>query len=83
MIDPHLFPEVEGAIIFDDCNSAIIGYGSQHGHDSLIVYDYDLLVAQFVADGLTEEEAMEHVDYNIAGAWFGERTPIILYRFPA
>jgi hypothetical protein len=82
MIDPNEFSEVEGAIVFDDCNPAIIGYGSQHGHDPVIIYDYELLVAQFIEDGMTEEEAMEWVDYNIVGAWLGERTPVILYRFP-
>jgi hypothetical protein len=82
MIDPHSYPEVEGAIVFDHCDSAIIGYGSQHGHDAVIIYDYELLVAQFIEDGMTEEESMEYVDFNIAGAWLGDRTPIIFHRFP-
>jgi hypothetical protein len=29
---------------------------------------------------MTEEEAVEYVDYNIVGSWVGERTPIILYQ---
>ena len=30
---------------------------------------------------MTYEEAMEYVDFNIAGAWVGERTPVILYQY--
>lgn len=81
MINPNEQPEVEGAIVFDNCNAAIIGYGGQHGMDPVLVYDYDLLVQIFIEDGLTEQEAIEYVDYNIAGLWAGERTPIIMFRF--
>lgn len=81
MIDPHEHHEVKGAIVFDNCNAAIIGYGGQHGMEPLIVYDYDLLVQIFIEDGLTEEEAMEYVDYNIVGLWAGDRTPVIMFRF--
>ena len=81
MIDPHEHPEVKGAIVFDNCNAAIIGYGGQHGMEPVLVYDYDLLVRIFMEDGLTEEESIEYVDYNIACLWAGERTPVIMFRF--
>ena len=81
MINPNEQPEVKGAIVFDNCNAAIIGYGGQHGMDPVLVYDYDLLVQIFIEDGLTEQEAIEYVDYNIAGLWAGERTPIIMFSF--
>ena len=81
MIDPRGMPEVEGAVVFDDCDAAIIGYGGQHGMEPAIVYDYDLLVQILIEDGLTHEEAIEYVDYNIAGLWAGERTPVIMFRF--
>jgi hypothetical protein len=81
MIDPRGMPEVEGAVVFDDCDAAIIGYGGQHGMEPVLVYDYNLLVQIFIEDGLTEEESIEHVDYNIACLWAGERTPVIMFRF--
>jgi hypothetical protein len=27
-------------------------------------------------EGMTEEDALEHYYYNIAGSWVGEKTPI-------
>ena len=61
---------------FDDC---IIGIAERKG-ETLAVYDYYLIVNQLVnEEGLSEEEAIEHIDYNMQGAWVGEQTPIILY----
>ena len=73
--------DIHGAIVFDDCDSAVIGYGSQHGFESVLIYDYNLLIINCIEQGMTEEEAMEYVDYNIVGLWAGDRTPIIMFRF--
>lgn len=81
MINPHQQPEVEGAIVLDNCDAAIIGYGGQHGTEPVLIYDYDLLVGVFMKNGLNDEEAIEYVDHNIVGLWAGERTPIIMFRF--
>jgi hypothetical protein len=32
-------------------------------------------------DGMTEEEAYEFVDFNIAGAYMGEETPVIVWPY--
>jgi hypothetical protein len=71
---------VDGAIVFDDCEDAIVGYGTRPGQDPLIVYDYDLLLDIQMRGGLDLQDAIEYVDYNIVGLWAGDRTPIILYR---
>jgi hypothetical protein len=31
-----------------------------------------------IADGMTEEEAVEYFDFNQIGAWVGDRTPCFL-----
>lgn len=47
------------------------------------VYDYQLLVQLFVErDGMTEEDAIEYIDFNILGAYVGERTPFLLIQEP-
>lgn len=43
-------------------------------------YDADAILSQFVAEGLTDEEAYEHLVYNVVGTWAGERTPVLLFR---
>lgn len=43
-------------------------------------YDYDAVIQGFVEEGMTEEEAIEHFEYNVIGAYVGERTPCYLRR---
>jgi hypothetical protein len=68
------------AVTWDGCDDAIVGVTVNTGRDGLYVYDYDLLIQAFIAQGMTPDEAMEWVDYNIVGAWVGDGTPIILTR---
>ena len=41
-----------------------------------LVYSITKIIDILVAEGLTDEEAMEHFDFNIGGAYVGEKTPI-------
>jgi len=60
-------------------DSAIIGIGRRCGQPSLIVYSYEKLVEAFMReDKLTHDEATEYIDFNIAGAWLGEHTPVLV-----
>jgi len=63
----------ENALTIDDCDAAIIGVW-----DGKVVYSRIKLDACFVAQGMTEEEAMEWVDFNVAGASVGPMTPVIV-----
>ena len=50
------------------------------------VYDYDKVVQAFMThadpDGsCSVDEAQEFVDFNMAGAWLGKGTPIIVPTF--
>ena len=69
-----------GAILWDDCDAAIIGVGVRCGSEPVVVYDYDLLVKCFETAGMDPDDAAEYVDFNLVGAYVGERTPIILMR---
>lgn len=45
----------------------------------VLVYDSRAIVANLqTADGLSEEEAWEHFEFNIVGAWVGQGTPLFL-----
>jgi hypothetical protein len=65
------------AILWNDCDDAIIGVSG-----GKVVYGRDALIAVFVAQGMTEEEADEWVGYNIEGAYVGELTPLIVQEIP-
>ena len=49
--------------------------------DDRAVYDFDLMMKSLEDDGMTEEEAMEFIDYNVFG-FRQERGPIVIYRMP-
>lgn len=45
-----------------------------------VIYDYDTMVAILISEGMTEEESIEHLDYNVLCAYVGEQTPIYAYQ---
>jgi len=59
---------------FDDC---IIGICNRFGQSPIIAYDKDKMIEQLTKD-MSYEEAIEHFDYNIIGAWMGDGTPCFI-----
>jgi len=73
-IDPDI-------LLFDGFDSAIIGTIHRCGQPVLAAYDYDRCIAELVTrDGMTAEEAEEHMTYNVEGGWVGDRTPCVVHR---
>jgi hypothetical protein len=73
----------EGMVTIDDQSSAIIGACFCWDGQSKVerfVYSGEKLVENFIEnDGMSEEEALEWVEYNIEGAYWGPATPIIVW----
>ncbi len=64
------------AIFSDGFDNAIYGYST----DGRVIYSaYEIIGTLMNRDGMTEEEATEFFDFNIAGAYYGEYTPIYMY----
>ena len=59
---------------FDPC---VVGVARRF-NDTVLVYDIGKVLDLFVAQGMTEEEAKEHFEFNVIGGWLGEGTPIFL-----
>ena len=78
-IDPYRDMLRDDAVQWDDCDNAIIGVVKRCDNAGVLLYDYDLLVAVFIEQGMSEEEAVEWIDHNILGAWVGEGTPFIFF----
>lgn len=69
----ELYPDAITADGFDDC---IIGV-TIHGQ---VVYDARKMIDQLSSeDGMDQEMALEYFEYNIAGAYVWENTPIYIY----
>lgn len=68
-----VYPDLLKADGFDE---AVIGVVERVGIQA-ICYDKDKVIKILMKD-MSEEEAYEYFDYNIAGAWVGESTPFFL-----
>ena len=58
------------AIKYDGLDSALIDIGHHNNTGTDIyyaVYDYELIIAELVKQGMTRIEAIEYYDFNIAG----------------
>lgn len=65
-------------LIADGFDDAIIGIGIRAGCDPVVCYDRSLCIQKLLDDGASLEEAEEHFEFNVAGAWVGEQTPIFI-----
>lgn len=65
------------ALLADGFEDAFIGIARRCSQPSLAVYDYTKGVEILMQrDGMSEEEAVEWMEFNVVGAWVGEHTPI-------
>ena len=70
---------------WDGFDVAIIGTASVwNGNErvEVLVYDIFVMVQQLIVrDGMTEEEALEYIEFNIENAYIGKDTPIIVWEY--
>lgn len=74
IIEQYPDEEILKADGFDNC---ILGYEyNQNGNIRLIYSVKAMLEELVVSEGMTDEDAIEHFEYNIRGGYVGEKTPI-------
>jgi|TARA_R100000544_G_C2214471_1_gene53767 hypothetical protein len=72
---------MEGVLLADGLEDAFIGVSCGFGPNKAI-YDWDKCVEVFMnRDGMTYEEAVEWIDYNVTGAYVGEQTPEFIFLY--
>lgn len=66
------------ALFADGFEAALVGYVTQ-GNKILAAYGEEACINILMnRDGMTWDEAREHFDFNVAGAYVGENTPVFL-----
>lgn len=66
-------------LLADGLEDAFIGIGSAFNAAPVAIYNRDKVIEILMArDGMTLDEAYEFFDFNIAGAYVGESTPIFM-----
>lgn len=63
----------------DGFDEAIIGIARRCGQPDLVAYSVTKCLEVLMRDGATYEEAVDHFEFNTAGAWVGEETPVWVY----
>ena len=72
--------DAETMLFADGFDDAIVGVGNAFGGDLCAIYDADAIIESLMKQGMDYAEAMEHFDFNIAGAYVGEQTPIFMHK---
>jgi len=67
----------ESFLLADGLEEAFIGIGYQF-NTPLAIYSKSKAIQCLMDKGMDEEQAYEYFDYNVAGAYVGEQTPIFL-----
>ena len=66
----------------DGFDKAIMGMGQQFDRPDRLIYDYQKCVEILMKrDGMTEEEGIDFMIYNVVGAYVGEGTPIFMHPY--
>ena len=76
MMDKEQLMEIlaeEECLTADGFDDALVGFTC--GPNMVAVYDVQLMVKVLQEEGMSAEDAVEHLDYNVIGAHVGEKTP--------
>lgn len=66
-------------ILWNEYDECIIGVVRQNNGDYVVGYSYNMIVEQLMSDGLSREDAEDHIGYNIIGGYLGPGTPVMVY----
>ena len=70
----------DGLMIMDYFENGIIGVIKGIGNEDKVCYSYKKVIAKLMReDEMSEEDAIEHFEYNMIGAYVGEHTPVFLF----
>ena len=70
--------EEEELLLMDGYDDCIVGLVDRFGQPTIVCYDKEKVIEKLMADGMTDEEALEWFEFNQIGAWMGDKTPCFL-----
>ena len=81
-IREHLNSYGDGELLFlsePEFDAAIVGVGERIGMSEVVVYDISKIIDVLCErDGMDRDTASEYYEFNIRGAYVGERTPMFI-----
>jgi hypothetical protein len=76
-IENHLSYDEE-IMLADGFEDAFVGISRRIGSPAFAVYNRDRCIEILCNDGMTQEEAEEYFEFNVAGAYVGDSTPAFI-----
>lgn len=74
----------EKPLLADGFDAAVLGLSRGPGREDVAVYSIDKCIQVLVKrDNMSEEEAIEFMDFNVLDAFMGPMTPIFVYEMDA
>jgi len=70
--------QYEGLLTMDGFDDCIIGVCNRFNQEPCVAYDHGKIIKKLMADGMTEDEAVEFFEFNQLGAWVGDHTPCFI-----
>jgi hypothetical protein len=66
-------------VTYDEFQDAFIGMAERCGSELVAVYDMRKMIdICIIRDGMTAQDAEEHIDFNYMNAYIGVHTPYII-----
>ena len=68
----------------DGFDKAVMGMASIWRDDSkvdVLVYDGNKMIAMLKKDGMTYDEAIDFIEFNVEGAYVGIETPVVVWPY--
>jgi hypothetical protein len=63
------------AVFWDNLDEAIIGVST----NGRVVYSMERMLEHFQSEGMSEDESIEYIDFNILSTYIDENTPIHMW----
>lgn len=68
-------------LLWDGLEDAFVGVVTNFHQETVACYDCDKIIELLMSrDGMELEEALEYIDFNIAGGYLGDKTPVLMTR---
>ena len=81
MNDLYIFDDDEGLLFLTEkeYDEAIVGVTETFDKPTSVVYDANKIIDILIKQGLDVDDALEHFNFNIAGSYVGEKTPVFVW----
>lgn len=70
----------EEALYPNGLEDAVVGIVERYGMEPQVLLDKQKCLRIFMKEGCSYEEALEHFEFNVIGAWVGDSTPFFMTR---